>query len=162
MYEPTAFWRCPVLCLLFNPLTLCLPSLLCNADNECEAETHQTLLLLLLIMRSYANIGAAPRVNPDNCRVRGYTVTVTKGWKYRHRNYNLFCSFVSWISQKLKPKLKTIIWFNGGAMAERGILEAWRHFQFIETIGDWDSLAITTSWSYLKKLITLDRCNNRL
>ena len=159
MYEPTAFWRCPVLCLLFNPLTLCLPSLLCNADNECEAETHQTLLLLLLIMRSYANIGAAPRVNPDNCRVRGYTVT--KGWKYRHRNYNLFCSFVSWKnwSQNLKRLSDR---FNGGAMAGRGILEAWRHFQFIETIGDWDSLAITTSWSYLKKLITLDRCNNRL
>ena len=50
----------------------------------------------------------------------------------------------------------------GRLYSHGGILEAWRHFQFIETIGDWGSLAITTSWSYLKKLITLDRCNNRL
>ena len=61
-----------VACAVLTVLTLRLPCLLCNADNECEAETHQTLLLLLLIMRSYANIGAAPRVNSDNCRVRGY------------------------------------------------------------------------------------------
>ena len=64
---------------VFTVLTLSLPSLLCNADNECEAETHQTLLLLLLIMRSYANIGAAPRVNPDNCRVRGYNTQLQRG-----------------------------------------------------------------------------------
>ena len=74
-------------------LTLCLPSLLYNADNadnESGAETHQ--ILLLLIMRSYANIGAAPRVNPDNCRVQGYTVT--KGGKYSHREITIYFDFL--------------------------------------------------------------------
>ena len=87
MYEPPHFEG--ALCCVYC-LTLCLPSLLYNADNESGAETHQ--ILLLLVMRSYANIGAAPRVNPDNCRVQGYTVT--KGGKYRHREITIYFVFL--------------------------------------------------------------------
>ena len=71
MYEPSHFEG--ALCCVYC-LTLCLPSLLYNADNESGAETHQ-ILLLLLVMRSYANIGAAPRVNPDNCITAEYENT---------------------------------------------------------------------------------------
>ena len=91
---------------MLTVLTLRLPSLLCNADNECEAETHQTLLLLLLIMRSYANIGAAPRVNPDNCRVRGYNTQLQRG---ESTDTEITIYFVLCFLKKLKPKLKMII-----------------------------------------------------